>query len=74
MKLHGKTVRIISDNENYVNYLDKDLIITSVARSIKDHPGYDYTMNGEALCDLKVKDRKEDIPFSLYEYEFKVIN
>lgn len=73
-KLLNKRVKIISDNENYNEYLDKILIVTHVAKSIEEHPGYDTGLNGEALCDFKVEKTNDEVPFSLYEYEFQVIN
>jgi len=69
--LLNRKVKITSDNENYTEYMDKTLVITHVAYSTADHPGYDLLV-GEALCDFKTIDGK-DVPFSLYEYEFKLI-
>lgn len=71
-KILGKKVRIISDNENYSEFKDKDLIITHVAYSEDRHPGYDTSLKGQALCDLKTT-TGEQVPFSLYEYELKLI-
>lgn len=70
--LLGKKVIITSDNDNYDNYRDKTLVITHVATNKSGHPGYDEAMGGMALCDLEDTDGNE-IPFSLYEYEFKVL-
>lgn len=70
--LKGKKARIISDNDNYSDYMDKTLVITHVAYSEKEHPGYDSGLAGEALCDFETEDG-ESVPFSLYEYEFKLV-
>ncbi len=69
-KLKNKVVRIISDNENYVDYLDKDLIIID---AYKEGYFYDSSMNGMYLCDLEVLETGEEVPFALYEYEFTVL-
>lgn len=71
-KLIGKTARIVSDNDNYNAYRDQDLVITHVAYNESEHPGYDTSMKGQALCDFKVKKTGEDVGFSLYEYEFEL--
>ena len=70
--LLGKKVKVISDNDSYDEFRDKVLTITHVARNIKEHPGYDDSIIGEALCDFKDQDGN-DIPCSLYEYEFELI-
>ncbi len=59
-----------NDNENYDGFRDKTLIITHVATSTKDHPGYDDIMEGMPLYDLKDEEGNE-IPCSLYEYELE---
>jgi hypothetical protein len=70
--LIGKKVKVISDNEYYDSFRKKTLVITHVAYSTEDHPGYDDSIPGEALCDFK--DLKGNtIPCSLYEYEFELI-
>lgn len=68
--LVGKRVVIVSDNENYDKYKDKELIIT---HSQIGGVGYDSSIKGEALVNLVVEDTQEEVPFSLYEYEFKKI-
>ena len=70
-QLIGKVVRIISDNENYLEYLDKDLIIIDVINSTRENQFYDYSMNGMYLCDLEVLESGLLVPYSLYEYEFE---
>jgi len=72
-ELIGKKVRIISDNENYIYYTGKDLIITDAVNSVRENQFYDYSMNGMYLCDLEVVSTGESVPFSLYEYEFEVV-
>lgn len=70
--LHKLAV-ITSDNENYDELKDIILRITHVAYSPSEHPGYDSSLNGEALCDFVVNETNQQVPFSLYEYEFKLI-
>ena len=67
----GDIVRISqdNDNDNYDLYRNKDLEIIGVSHNTNDHPGYDESMSGMALYDLRVVDSGEDVPFSLYEYE-----
>lgn len=57
-----------NDNENYDSFRDKILIITHVATSSNDHPGYDSGMDGEGLYDF-VTEAGEDVHSSLYDYE-----
>lgn len=71
--LLGRKVKVTSDNDCYDSFRDKTLIITHVAYSTEDHPGYDNGLKGEALCDFEDTEGNE-IPNSLYEYEFSVIN
>lgn len=66
----GKQVRIISDNENYTECLNRDLTVT-FARSKCGY--YDDSMYPELLCDLKDSNTGEECPFALYEYEFTVL-
>lgn len=68
--LKGKKVRIVSDNESYIDYLNQDLVITYASNKGKY---YDSSIYPEMLCDLSTIDG-ETIPFALYEYEFKVID
>ncbi len=68
----GTKVKIISDNENYTEFLNQVLIITFVSRNTNDHPGYDESLSPEKLFDLKTE-TGEEVPFSLYEYEVKEI-
>jgi len=71
MRLVGKTVIIISDNDNYEEYKDMELKITHATNK---GPFYDDAIYPEKLCDLKVNKTGEKVPFALYEYEFKVLN
>lgn len=70
MRLTGRTVRIVSDNDNYSEYINKDLIITSASNK-----GYFYddALYPQKLCDLKVKGTNLEVPFALYEYEFEIV-
>lgn len=61
----SKTVRIISDNDNYIPYLNKDLTITEVY--------YDADKDGEPIYDLDIVGSTEEFPFSLYEWEFEEV-
>ena len=70
--LLGRKAKVISDNDCYDSFRKKTLIITHVAYSTKDHPGYDACLQGEALCDFKDLNGN-DIPCSLYEYEFQLL-
>jgi hypothetical protein len=69
--LKNKIVRIVSDNENYKDWLDRDLRITFANNKGR---GYDSSMWPEMLCDLKDDKTGELCPFALYEYEFSVYN
>lgn len=66
----GKQVRIISDNENYTEWLNRDLTVTFASNK---GVGYDNTMYPELLCDLMDSNTGEECPFALYEYEFTVL-
>jgi len=63
-------VRIISDNENYIDYVGIDLRVT---HSSNKGIYYDSCMYPQMLCDLEVIDTGESVPFSLYEYEFEEV-
>jgi hypothetical protein len=62
----GDKIKIISDNDTYNKYRGKTWTVDHIARSKKDHPGYDIDIGG-VLVDAK------GLPFSLYAYEFKVV-
>lgn len=68
-KLVGKKCIIVSDNECYSNYVGKELIITDASN---EGHFYDSSMFPEMLCDLKTLDG-DYVPFSLYEYELKIL-
>jgi hypothetical protein len=63
----GDKVRIISNNENYSEFFDGVLTVSSIATNSDEHPGYDDGMDGIALYDF------EAFPFSLYEYEIELV-
>lgn len=71
--LIGKRVKIVSDNNSYTDLLGKQLIITNVVNSVTKNQFYDSSMNGMCLCDLEVAETGESLPYSLYEYEFKLL-
>jgi hypothetical protein len=68
-----KVVLTIDAKETYEEFTwaDKILVITKSARSSKEHPGYDSSMQGMPLHDLKTIDG-EDVNCSLYSYELEL--
>ena len=70
----GDKVMVASDNDNegYDSFRNKVLIITHVATSTQDHPGYDEAMGGQGLYDLETI---KGIPIgsSLYDYELEAV-
>ncbi len=65
----GSKVKIVSDNENYADYIDKTLVVTY---SAVGGLGYDDCMHPQKLMDFKTLEG-EDFPFALYEYEVEKI-
>ena len=65
VQLINKTVRIVSDNENYTPYINKDLIVTQCY--------YQEDRDIEPIYDLDIVNSTEVFPFSLYEWEFEVV-
>lgn len=63
----GDKIRIINQNGQYTKWARKVWVVTHIARSSKEHRGYDSGMKGMALVDCA------GLPVSLYEYEFKVV-
>jgi hypothetical protein len=57
-----------NDNDSYDSFKDKVLIVTHVAKSTEDHPGYDESVSPDYLYDFKTE-AGEDVPCSLYDYE-----
>lgn len=51
MKSIGQRVKVSpeNDNENYDSFRNKVLIITHVAKSEKDHPGFDSGLKGQGF-------------------------
>lgn len=68
--LNGALVRIISDNENYSEWIGRDLLITY---STTNGDGYDSSVYPQLLCDLEDVETGFELPFSLYEWEFEVL-
>lgn len=68
--LLNKKVTITSDNDSYIDWINRELTITYATNS---GPGYDNSMFPEMLCDLKDNKTGEVCPFALYEYEFTII-
>lgn len=62
----GDRIRILNQNENYDKWVDKIWIVTKISRNTKEHPGYDGC-NNEPLVDC------EDLPVSLYAWEFEIV-
>ena len=63
----GDRIRILNRDGQYSKWAGKTWTVNHIARSTGQHPGYDTEMRGMALVDC------EDLPVSLYEYEFQVI-
>lgn len=63
--LINKVVRITSDNENYKEYLDKELIIVESY--------FQEDRDDEPMYDLDIVNSIEVFPFSLYEWEFELV-
>lgn len=68
----GDMVEICDDNECYMKFRNKVLIVTHIATNKHEHPGYDESMNGMQLMDF-VTNKGKTVPFSLYEYEITKI-
>ena len=68
--LVGKRIKIVSGNENYIDWIDRNLEISHASNSGN---GYDSSMYPEMLCDLTDSDNGESCPFALYEYEFQLV-
>lgn len=68
----GDIIRLTDEAlDNYgERWRGRDLRVTHVAHSEAEHPGYDSGLGGEALVDMAIADTGEDVPFSVYEYEF----
>ena len=69
--LIGKKVIITSDNDNYDDYRDLVLKITHAEIGGR---GYDKSIYPEALCSFIVVKTGEEVPYSLYEYEFEIVD
>ncbi len=67
----GKQVRIISDNENYAEWMNRDLTVVYASNS---GCGYDSCMYPELLLDLIDSDTGEECPFALYEWEVMTVS
>ena len=57
-----------NDNDNYDSFRNEVLIITNVAKSKADHPGYDESVSPDYLYDLVTISGKV-VNCSLYDYE-----
>lgn len=68
--LVGKRIKIVSDNENYIDWIDRNLEISYASNKGN---GYDSALYPEMLCDLTDCDSGENCPFALYEYEFQIV-
>lgn len=69
----GQYVQVAEDNDNegYDSFRGKKLQITSKATNTQEHPGYDDSMEGMPLYDLKDATTGEAIDSSLYFYELQ---
>lgn len=61
--LINKVVRITSDNENYKEYLDKELVIVDCY----------HVEGGERGYSLVNRTDSRVFPYSLYEWEFELV-
>lgn len=74
----GDVIRLTGDAvENYgPEFRGRDLRVVGVAfrqgTAVGEHPGYDESVSGQALVDTVYADTGAEVPFSVYEYEFKV--
>lgn len=66
----GDKVKVRKDNDNdgYDSFRDKVLIVTHIAESREEHPGYDESMRPMYLYDFKDLEGNP-IGCSLYDYE-----
>lgn len=65
------TISRYNDNENYADYVGKELVITHKAVNRREHRGFDESMTGQGLYDFVVRQTGEEVPFSLYDYEIE---
>ncbi len=72
-----KNQKVVMTNEAIENYgeqwRDVVLVITHVAHSKADHPGYDEGVSPQGLYDLKREDNDEELNMSLYDWELKKV-
>lgn len=67
----GDIIHLTKDAvEHYGEQWDVDLRVDHVATSVEEHPGYDPGLGGEVLVDSVVAETGEEVPFSVYRYEF----
>ncbi len=69
----GDFVKVAKENDNncYDDFRDKKLKIISIATSVKQHQGYDESMDGMPLYDLE-DESGNYIDCSLYAYELEL--
>lgn len=65
----GTRVKIVSDNENYTDYINETLVVT---HSEVGGLGYDDCMRPQKLMCFETL-QGEEFPYSLYEYEVEKI-
>ena len=63
-----------NDNDSYDEYKNINLRIINVASGKHEHPGFDDSLSGQCLYDLRVEETDEDVPFSLYDYELESVS
>lgn len=70
---NGTKVKMTSEAiENYgEKWRDVELVITHVAQSEAEHPGYDMGVYPQRLYDLKRTDTDESLGMSLYDWELE---
>jgi hypothetical protein len=69
-KLVNKFVKVTSDNECYESFKNDVLKITHAS---SEGVGYDESAYPEMLCSFTNTRTGEDVPCSLYEYEFEIV-
>jgi hypothetical protein len=64
----GDTIRILNTDGQYNKWVNKLWVVNDVATNERQHRGYDNTMEGQGLVSCN------NLPVSLYEYEFEVMS
>lgn len=62
----GDKIRILNRDGQYAKWADKTWIVSHIAHTKNEHPGFDAACAGDVLIDC------EGLPVSLYSWEFEV--